>query len=198
MTTRVPGEGSPDRAAFTRDRIIELLTELGSRLADAGVDGRLYVVGGAAMALEYDTRRVTRDIDAILDPPTTVTAVAREMAAELGLPPGWLSSSARAFMPGGDTEAVTFDVPGLSIALASPQHLIAMKLAAGRPQDLTDLRVLFQEAGVTTARQAADIAFTAYGDASVVLGESREDIELLAEAVLASMATPPGASSAEH
>jgi Nucleotidyltransferase of unknown function (DUF6036) len=57
---------------FDRDKIMELLTELGRRLSAKGVAGRLYVVGGAAMALEFDTRRTTRDIDAIFDPPTTV------------------------------------------------------------------------------------------------------------------------------
>ncbi len=42
---------------FDRDKIIELLTELGRRLSAKGIAGRLYIVGGAAMALEFDTRR---------------------------------------------------------------------------------------------------------------------------------------------
>ena len=51
---------------FDRNRIIELLTELGRRLSAKGVAGRLYVVGAAAMALKFDTRRTTRDIDAVM------------------------------------------------------------------------------------------------------------------------------------
>ena len=33
-----------------------------------GVHGDLFLVGGAAMALAYSTRRATRDLDAIFEP----------------------------------------------------------------------------------------------------------------------------------
>jgi hypothetical protein len=46
-----------DRAAIT-----EALRRLGDRLARRGVVADVYVFGGAAMALAYDARRVTRDI----------------------------------------------------------------------------------------------------------------------------------------
>ena len=85
--------------AFGRDRIIELLTELGRRLSAKGVAGRLHIVGGAAMALQFDTRRETRDIDAVLHPPTTVAQEAASMAKDLGLPLGWLSAAASRFIP---------------------------------------------------------------------------------------------------
>src|SRR5665811_1043676 len=128
---------------FDRNKIIELLTELGRRLSAKGVAGRLYVVGGAAMALEFDTRRATRDIDAIFHPPTSIADEAASMAADLGLPPGWLSAAAQAFIPLPDEDQVSFDVEGLQIAVSSPANLLAMKMAAGRPQDITDLVVLF-------------------------------------------------------
>ena len=47
---------------FDRDKILELLTELGRRLSAKGVAGRLYIVGGAAMALEFDTRHSPADL----------------------------------------------------------------------------------------------------------------------------------------
>ncbi|GGC00878.1 DUF6036 family nucleotidyltransferase [Cellulomonas carbonis] len=172
------------RDQLTREEILGLLTELGARLSARGVAATVYVVGGAAMALEFDTRRSTRDIDAVLRPEATVAEEARRMAGDLGLSPGWLSSAATAFVPGGDDDPVPVDVPGLAVAAASPRHLLAMKLAAGRPQDLADLRVLFRHLGIRGAREAADMAFDVYGEHSSVLGESREDIELLAQAVL--------------
>jgi hypothetical protein len=43
-----------------RDSIVGLLTEVGAELDRRGVRGELFVVGGAAMALAYDTRRVRR------------------------------------------------------------------------------------------------------------------------------------------
>ena len=170
---------------FDRDKIMELLGELGRRLSAKGVAGRLYVVGGAAMALEFDTRRTTRDIDAILDPPTTVADEAASMARDLGLPPGWLSAAAQAFIPLPDADPVSLDVEGLQVALSSPANLLAMKMAAGRPQDITDLVVLFRHLKIRSPEQAVDIAERMYGTDSVVLSEPRESLLLLAESVLA-------------
>ena len=170
---------------FGRDKIMELLTELGRRLSAKGVAGRLYVVGGAAMALEFDTRRTTRDIDAIFDPPTTVADEAASMASDLGLPPGWLSDAAQAFIPLPDHDPVSLDVEGLQVAVSSPANLLAMKMAAGRPQDITDLVVLFRHLKIRNPEQAVDIAERMYGDDSVVLSEPRESLLLLAESVLA-------------
>jgi Nucleotidyltransferase of unknown function (DUF6036) len=170
---------------FDRDKMIELLTELGRRLSAKGVAGRLYIVGGAAMALEFDTRRTTRDIDAVLHPPTTVADEAASMATDLGLPLGWLSAAAQAFMPLPDEDPVSLDIEGLQVAVSSPANLLAMKMAAGRPQDLTDLVVLFRHLKIRSPEQAVGIAERMYGDASFVLSEPRESLLLLAESVLA-------------
>jgi hypothetical protein len=170
---------------FDRDKILELLTELGRRLSAQGVVGHLYIVGGAAMALEFDTR----DIDAVFAPPTTITQVAAAMARELDLPDGWLSDAARPFIPGPDDNPVSLDIEGLRVAVSSPQNLLAMKLAAGRPQDLSDLAVLFRHLNIKTPHQAVDIAERMYGEGSVVLSEPRESLLLLAESVLSRVRT---------
>jgi hypothetical protein len=49
-----------------RAGIEEAFRRLGERLAKRGVVADLYVFGGAAMALAYDSRRATRDVDALL------------------------------------------------------------------------------------------------------------------------------------
>ena len=53
-----------------------------------GVVADLYVFGGAAMALAYDSRRATRDVDALFEPHGIVHDEALAVAAELGLPGG--------------------------------------------------------------------------------------------------------------
>lgn len=163
--------------------IRSLLAELGRRLQAQGVHATLYVVGGAAIAIQMDVRRVTVDIDAVFHPEATVEAVATEMAAEHGLPPTWLNQSARAFVPGGDDKAVALDIPGIAVALASPEHLLAMKMAAYRPTDDPDLEMLFRHLDIGSAEQAADLALSVYGDASVVL-PTRDGLVLSAQAVL--------------
>lgn len=54
------------------DRIRELLTELGRRLDERGLSAQLFVVGGAAMALAFNSRRVTRDLDGVFEPKAEV------------------------------------------------------------------------------------------------------------------------------
>ena len=48
--------------AFTRNVIVRGFEAVSSELARREVCGRLFVVGGAAMALAYAARRVTRDL----------------------------------------------------------------------------------------------------------------------------------------
>lgn len=183
---------SPSRHELTVDDISALLAELGRRLRAKGVEATLYIVGGAAMAIELDTRRVTRDVDAIFHPTTTVRKVAEEMAVERGLPKRWLNDSVRPWVPDGDDEAVPFSVPGLSVALASPRHLLAMKMAAFRPTDKPDLVVLFRELQITRPEQAADLAIEVYGEHHMAL-PSRDELILEAESILARMR--PGTSA---
>jgi len=56
---------STDDPLLDRAAITEAFRRLGDRLARRGVVADLYVFGGAAMALAYDARRATRDIDAV-------------------------------------------------------------------------------------------------------------------------------------
>jgi hypothetical protein len=87
--------------------------------------------------------------------------------------------------PWPDDDPVSFDIEGLQVAVSSPANLLAMKMAAGRPQDLTDLVVLFRHLKIRTPEQAVGIAERMYGSDSVVLSEPRESLLLLAESVLA-------------
>lgn len=176
---------SDDEWMLDRERLHHLLAELGRRLQVLGLHADMYVVGGAAIALTLDTRRTTQDVDAAFRPRVEVAEVALTMASEEGLPPGWLSSAAMAFAPSAsDPDAVALDIDGLSVAVASPRHLLAMKLAAGRQRDLTDLVVLFECLDIRTPQQALAIAKDLYGEDSAVLSDPDESYLWLAEDVL--------------
>jgi hypothetical protein len=69
-----------------RAGIEDAFRRLGERLASRGVVADLYVFGGAAMALAYDSRRATRDVDALSEPHGVVHDEALAVATELGLP----------------------------------------------------------------------------------------------------------------
>ena len=172
--------------AFDRSEIRSLLTELGDRLEAKGVQATLYVVGGAAVAINLDTRRVTRDIDAVFHPRSDVRSEADLMAEERGLPGSWLNDAAAAWVPGDDADAAVFGTGGLTVSVASPRHLLAMKMVAFRATDRTDLLAIFDALGITTATEAADIATAVYGGHHAL--PDREELMLVAEAVLADKA----------
>lgn len=153
-----------DRALIT-----EALRRLGERLAYRGIVADIYVFGGAAMALAYDLRRSTRDVHALLQPHGAVLAEARSVATELGLPQWWLNEQASAYVsPAGDPAApLVFDHPGLRVHAASPQHLLAMKVLAGRRRDADDIRLLAGHLGLTTVEEVLRTCASVFPDEPV-------------------------------
>ena len=146
-----------------RGEIVRYLTALADGLARRGIRGELYLVGGAALALAYDARRATRDVDAVFAPKEEIYQVAREVAAEFGLPQGWLNDAVKGFLSGPDREAVpVLDLPGLRVLAASPRYLLAMKCLAARREDEEDIRFLLAHLGVTDAGQALDVVLAVY------------------------------------
>ncbi|MFG2013055.1 DUF6036 family nucleotidyltransferase [Micromonospora sp. NPDC048868] len=146
---------SLDDPLLDRAAIEDAFRRLGDRLSRRGVVADLYIFGGAAMALAYDARRATRDIDAVFQPHGIVLDEARAVADELGLPRWWLNEQASAYVaPGGDATAPrVFDHPGLRVAAASPEHLLAMKVLAARRRDAEDIRFLVDHLRLTDTEQ---------------------------------------------
>jgi predicted nucleotidyltransferase len=154
-----------DRAGIQR-----ALTRLGERLHRRGVTADLYIFGGAAIALAFDARRATRDIDALFVPHGIVLDEARAVADELGLPPWWLNEQASVYVaPGRDVDAPrVFDHPGLRVAIASPERLLAMKVLAARPRDEDDVRLLAAHLGLTSAAAVLDLTAEIFPDEHVL------------------------------
>ncbi|MFG2040935.1 DUF6036 family nucleotidyltransferase [Dactylosporangium sp. NPDC048998] len=160
---------SADDPLLDRAAIEDAFRRLGDRLHRRGVVADLYIFGGAAMALAYDARRATRDIDAVFQPHGVVLDEARAVADELGLPHWWLNEQASAYVaPGGDAAAPrVFDHPGLRVAAASPEHLLAMKVLAARRRDADDIRFLVKHLGLTTTDQILDLCAEIFPDEEV-------------------------------
>jgi Nucleotidyltransferase of unknown function (DUF6036) len=152
-----------------RRMIEDALRRLGERLARKGLVADVYVFGGAAMALAYDARRATRDIDAVFSPHGAVLDAAREVAAELDLPPWWLNEQASTYVAaGGDQDAPrVFDHPGLRVAAASPDHLLAMKVLAARRRDEDDVRFLIKRLALSSVQQVLDLCAEIFPDEPV-------------------------------
>jgi hypothetical protein len=149
-----------------REEIVAALTELGSVLHGRGVTGDMYVVGGAAIALAFDERRATRDIDAVFEPKLAVYEAAQEVGERLRLPVGWLNDAVKVFLAGPDPGAApVLDVPGLRCLVASPRILLALKVLAHRVgEDEDDVRLLARELALDRAESVLEVAEEAFGD----------------------------------
>lgn len=127
-----------------RPAILAALGALGQRLVQEGVVADLYIVGGAAIALAYDARRSTRDVDAVFVPKMLVYQAAGRVAQERGLAEGWLNDAVKGFLLGPDpypTEIL--ELPGLRVEVASAQTVLVMKCLAHRlGEDDDDVRLL--------------------------------------------------------
>ena len=150
------------------DRVSVLLAELGERLAGRGIEGEIYVVGGAAMMLAYDRSRITRDIDAVGVPQEEIDAEVQAMAADhRDLDPDWLNARVLPLLPRG-TDGERLQVlggPGLTVNVASPRWLLAMKARAARGRrDLDDIWVLCQILGLRAIDEVWAICDDVWGE----------------------------------
>lgn len=155
-------EGGRRRSrALTPDALREAVDDLVDELIGRGVQARVTIYGGAAMALVHYERAATGDIDASYFPPDEVAAAAGEVATRRGLATDWLNSAATAFLPPvpDDYEApVIIERGGVTVTAGSAPLLLAMKLRASRPgRDGDDIAVLVRACGVCTVAEAQQV-----------------------------------------
>lgn len=149
---------------FDREGITTLLSELADELARREAQADLFLVGGGAMALAYDARRATRDLDAVFAPTKVVREAAAAVADRHELEEDWLNDAVKGFLPGEDADPRLFlELPSLRVSVASPRYLLAMKLRAARVDvDVDDIRLLYRLCGFTTVEEGLDLLQRSY------------------------------------
>ena len=148
-----------------REQILVGLNDLADELRLRGERAHLFLVGGAAMAVAYNTRRSTRDVGLLAAPGDTVLDAAKAVADRRGWSHDWLEDGARVFKPAlQDPEAVLIETDSLHVAVGSPRFVLAMKLFAARDKDRDDVDVLLPLAGVRTAAAARALVYEAYAE----------------------------------
>lgn len=160
MNTHSRGDGE-----FSATEMKRLLDLVSTKLAARGVPAVVYVVGGAAIALQHDVRRTTDDIDGLVVPAGDVLAAVREVARDERLREDWLSTAAQPWIPAPTIKVEPGATPGLAVELAPPEHLLAMKLIARRgARDMNDILILARALGVSRAEDLRKIVVAAYGE----------------------------------
>jgi hypothetical protein len=152
---------------FDAEEIRDALALVASSLRAEGVDARIYVVGGAAMALAYYDRDLTRDVDCVFGPEDAVKRAAAAVAAQRGYPPDWLNNAVQMYVPihGERDVAMVLESGSVSVTVAGPRLMLAMKLHAARGRrDFRDIEVLLARCDVATRDDAISIFEEFYRD----------------------------------
>lgn len=141
------------------------LSLLNDKLAAREMQGELCLFGGAVMALVYDARQSTRDVDAIMVPKSELMAAANEVAEEMQLPASWLNDGVKGYVSA-QPELTSEGLPKFShlrLFCPTPAYLLAMKCLAARSDaldhsgDKADVQVLCRHLGLMSAEQVIEI-----------------------------------------
>ncbi|TXM64108.1 hypothetical protein [Methylobacterium sp. WL120] len=165
-------------------RLRQALEALGSDLAARGVFIELAIYGGGALILQFEWRRSTWDVDAVVregfDEAVLAPSVAR-VAREMDLDSDWLNNAVGMFTPLDEPESL-FEVsgvypsegpPGLRTLLARPHYLLAMKLRAlssldRGTRDMDDARALAAHLGIVDLEGLVTLYASIYDEAPTI------------------------------
>ena len=161
-----------------KEELLKGLRRIDELAREEGVLVEMTLYGGAALAIAYDLRDTTRDVDVAIH---TQTGKARELiqrvADENEWDENWINDGVKGFLSANEEvarmEAFDNGEAGLSIFVASPRYLFAMKCLAmrvgeaGHDGDREDIENLAELAGVRTTQEAMDLISSFYPDNQV-------------------------------
>ncbi len=166
-------------AILGKEDILRGLRKIDAKVRAAGLIVDLAVYGGAALAIAFNLRHATRDVDAVVrGSPDFLRGAAAEVAAEEGWPENWLNDGVKGFTSNNEKMRLMedFEAPGdcgLRIHIPVPEYLFAMKCMSMRPEgidgshDISDIEALADEAGITGAVEALALVESFYPSARI-------------------------------
>jgi hypothetical protein len=146
---------------LTQRDILKLFELLNEELTTTGTQAELFLVGGAVMCLAYAARPSTQDVDALFRPSKQVREAAARVAARAGLDAEWLNDGVKGFMSAQGDFAPFLEMEHLSVMVAQPEYLLAMKCLAMRIgaefHDEDDVRYLLRQLDIRRYDQAISV-----------------------------------------
>jgi hypothetical protein len=158
-------------------------------LADAeGIALEVCVYGGAALMLAYDSRAITKDVDAVVRPSDVAQPLTRRVAEELELPENWINDDVKMFVaPREGLRRLPWESPGIAVTVPTASYLLAMKALAcrkalpGYEGDIADLRFLLRKMEITSVAQVQEHVDRYYPDDVIRTEDEAVIAELIEE-----------------
>lgn len=183
-------------ALLTKQDILRGLRKLDGKARLAGVIIDMAVYGGAALALVFDLRQATRDVDAVVQGSQDfLRRAVREVAEEERWPADWLNDGVKGFLSHHEELCALAEFQasaegGLRLYVPVPEYLFAMKCMAMRPEgiegsrDIADIEALADKAGIADAAAALALVERFY-PAARIPPKVRFGVEEIMERVVA-------------
>lgn len=181
---------------LTKDDIVRGLRKLDAKAKVSAVIVDMAVYGGAALALVFDLRQATRDVEAVVHgAPDFLRQAVAEVADEEGWPVDWLNDGVKEFLSHVEQlQALNLfqasTEGGVRLYVPVPEYLFAMKCMAMRPEgiegsrDIADIEALADHAGISDVAGALSLVEAFYPSAHIP-PKVRFGVEEIMERVIA-------------
>ena len=162
---------TPDETGLTPDEIRELLgvldRELG-RVMDLDEPLTMLVVGGAAISMQWDPGRYTKDVDVVSQglPPMLWKVVADVAEGREGVDRDWLNAAAQLMVPVPDFDpepTLVYEGQNIHVYGASARYVLAMKAVSARAVDIKDLPTLLTAGEFASFDEVLETVARAHG-----------------------------------
>ena len=158
---------------LTAKRIDDLFAAVDSGLGGARLAApvKIVVVGGAAVAMQWNPRRTTYDVDIVSEGiPEQFWRVVATVGREAELDEDWLNAAARVKAPTGPTPGGPTEIyrgPNLRVYGAGAHFVLAMKLLSGREVDRGDMPALLDATRPESPDELYELVEQAYPHAQI-------------------------------
>lgn len=144
---------------LSKNDIEELLIKVNEKLKERGTHGEIVIAGGATLALVYNARNSTKDIDALFRPSPEFREIINEIANENSLDSDWLNDGVKGFFTDKMTADLYKEYSNLSVYTMSAECMLALKLTSARfaSKDMDDSITLMKHIGIKTEDELLDI-----------------------------------------
>lgn len=152
---------------LTKADILAGLTRLSELAQRENIILEISLYAGTLMLLAYDSRRTTKDVDAIVRPPEVGRRLAAKVAWEMGWHDDWLNDDVRFFVSSVETRQLWkppgLNAPHLKISRPTAKYLLAMKVMAcrkaipGYSGDETDVAFLLKKMAIKISAEVERI-----------------------------------------
>ena len=142
-----------------RSEMIKYLEELNSRLININRQCEITIFGGAAMALVYEAREATRDIDAKYRSSVELRRLIKSISDDFGMDEDWLNNDGEHYVTDRMPASLYLDYENLKVFTLNADCLLAMKLTAARmdSNDLDDSVFLMDLLNIQSENQLFDL-----------------------------------------